>query len=151
MQKLDSWSPGILSVLRIIVGLVFLQHGTQKVLHFPPPAAAAMKAVAGAAMKAAAAAAPHAPTLAAILGKYSGYFELIGGALIVVGLFSRVTAFILSGEMAFAYFLAHFPRSVFPILNGGDLAVLFCFTFFYFVFSGPGPISLDAMVFRKKL
>lgn len=67
----------------------------------------------------------------------------------MIGLFSRAAAFICAGEMAFAYFLAHAPRSVYPILNGGDAAILYCFIFFYLVFSGPGPISLDAMMKRK--
>jgi putative oxidoreductase len=156
MQKLDSWSPTILSILRIIIGLLFLEHGTQKVLHFPPAPPPPVAAAAAGAMKAAAAAATHAaahaPTLAAVLGRSSGYFELIGGALIVVGLLTRVTAFVLSGEMAFAYFLAHAPRGFFPIGtggNGGELAIIYCFIFLYFVFSGPGPISLDG-AFGKK-
>jgi putative oxidoreductase len=142
MPNLDAWSPKVLSLLRIVTGLLFLQHGMQKVLHFPaamppPPMAAA----AGAAMHAAA---PHAPTMMMMLGGYSGYIELVGGVLLLIGLFSRVVAFICSGEMAFAYFMAHFPRSPYPINNGGDLAVLFCFVFFYLVFAGPGPFSLDA-------
>jgi putative oxidoreductase len=151
MNALDSWSPKILSLLRFVTGLVFLQHGTQKILHFPaaPPPPPVAAAAAAAAKAAAAAAASHGPTLAATLGKSSGYFELIGGILIVLGLFTRPVAFILSGEMALAYFLAHNPRSPFPILNGGDLAVLFCFTFFYFAFAGGGSISLDGMMKKR--
>jgi putative oxidoreductase len=148
MNALDSWSPKVLSLLRFITGLVFLQHGTQKILHFPP-APPPPPAAAAAAKAAAAAAASHGPTLAATLGKSSGYFELVGGILIVVGLFTRPVAFLLSGEMAIAYFLAHNPRSMYPILNGGDLAVMFCFLFFYLVFAGGGSISLDAMMKKR--
>jgi putative oxidoreductase len=151
-MNLDSWSPKVLSLLRFVTGLVFLQHGVQKVLHpawltapRPPGAAAA----AGAAKAAAGAAAPHAPTLMMTLAGASGYFELIGGILVILGLFTRPVAFILSGEMAFAYFLAHNPRSPFPILSGGDLAVVLCFTFLYFTFAGGGSISLDQMMKKK--
>jgi len=150
-MNLDAWSPKILSLLRIVTGLVFLQHGTQKILHFPhalapPPGAGGAARAAGAA---AAGAAKAAPSLAGMLAPWSGWFELIGGILMVIGLFSRPVAFLLSGEMAIAFFTAHFPRSPFPILNGGDLAVLFCFVWLYFVFAGPGPISVDGMMKKK--
>jgi putative oxidoreductase len=146
MPNLDAWSPKVLSLLRIVAALLFLQHGLQKVLDFPakpppPPMAAAAAAVH--------AAVPHAPTLMMTLGGFSGYIELVAGILLVIGLFSRLAAFISSGEMAFAYFMAHFPRSPYPINNGGDLAVLFCFVFFFLAFAGPGPLSLDAAL-RKK-
>jgi putative oxidoreductase len=78
-----------------------------------------------------------------------GMLELVGGALIVLGLFTRPVAFLLSGEMAVAYFVAHAPRAPFPLLNGGDAAVLFCFVFLYLFFAGPGPWSVDAMMKRK--
>jgi putative oxidoreductase len=150
MNGLNSWSPKVLSLLRIVSGLLFLEHGLQKVLHFPPapppPPAAAAAAAAGAAKAAVVAAGP---SLAKILGPASGPIELVGGILLVIGLFSRAAAFICAGEMAFAYFLAHAPRSIYPVLNGGDAAILYCFIFFYLVFSGPGPISLDAMMKRK--
>jgi len=147
MPNLDAWSPKVLSLLRFVAGLLFLQHGMQKILDFPaklppPPMAAAASAVH-------AAVAPHAPSLMMMLGGYSGYIELVGGVLLLIGLFSRVVAFICSGEMAFAYFMAHFPRSPYPINNGGDLAVLFCFVFFFLVFAGPGPISVDALLKKK--
>jgi putative oxidoreductase len=147
MPNLDAWSPKVLSLLRIVAALLFLQHGMQKVLDFPaklppPPMAAAAAAVHNAV-------APHAPTLMMTLGGFSGYIELVAGILLVIGLFSRLAAFIASGEMAFAYFMAHFPRSPYPINNGGDLAVLFCFVFLFLVFAGAGPISLDAAL-RKK-
>ena len=77
------------------------------------------------------------------MGWYGGIFELVGGVLLVLGLFSRPVAFLLSGEMAIAYWTAHFPRSPFPAVNGGDAAILFCFVFLYIVFAGPGPWSLD--------
>ena len=153
MSTLDSWSPKVLSLLRAVSGLLFLQHGMQKVLNFPPkppppvaPAvAAAAKAVAATAVKAVAAG----PSLAKILGPASGPIELVGGMLLLIGLFSRAAAFICAGEMAFAYFMAHAPRGFYPILNGGDLAIMFCFVFLYLVFSGPGPYSIDALMKKK--
>lgn len=117
------WAPRMLSVLRIVAALIFMAHGTQKILGFP---ASAMN-----------------PPLLSMPG-IAGLLELVGGALLVIGLFSRPVAFILSGEMAFAYFLAHAPKSVFPALNGGDAAILFCFVFLYVAFAGPGPWSIDA-------
>ena len=117
------WAPRMLSVLRIVSALIFMAHGTQKILGFP---ASAMN-----------------PPLLSLFG-IAGLLELIGGALLVVGLFSRPVAFILSGQMAFAYFIAHAPKSFFPALNGGDAAILFCFVFLYIAFAGPGPWSIDA-------
>ncbi len=117
------WAPRMLSVLRIVSALIFMAHGTQKILGFP---ASAMN-----------------PPLMSMLG-IAGLLELVGGALLVVGLFSRPVAFILSGQMAFAYFIAHAPKSFFPALNGGDAAILFCFVFLYIAFAGPGPWSVDA-------
>ena len=147
-MNLDAWSPKILSLLRIVTGLVFLQHGTQKILHFPA-ALAPPPGAGGAARAAAAGAAKAAPSLAGMLAPYSGWLELIGGILMVIGLFSRPVAFLLSGEMAIAYFTAHMPRAPFPILNGGDLAVMFCFVFLYLFFAGPGPISVDGTMKKK--
>jgi putative oxidoreductase len=83
------------------------------------------------------------------LGGASGAIELVGGALILLGLFTRPAAFICSGTMAFAYFIAHAPQNFFPVVNGGDAAILYSFVFFYLVFAGPGPWSLDAII-RKK-
>ncbi|WP_414833965.1 DoxX family protein [Afifella sp. YEN Y35] len=117
------WAPRVLSVVRIVAALLFMEHGTQKLLGFPP--------------------ADHV-TAAFSLGWYAGILEMCGGALLVIGLFTRPVAFVLSGLMAFAYFLAHFPRAFYPVLNGGDAAILFCFLFFYLVFAGPGPWSADA-------
>lgn len=120
-----TWSPLVLSVLRIMSALIFMAHGTQKVLGFP-------------------ASERPAPEILS-LGGIAGVLELVGGALLVLGLFTRPVAFLLSGLMAFAYFIAHAPRSFFPILNGGDAAILYCFVFLYLVFAGGGPWSLDAL------
>src|SRR5262252_3598209 len=121
-----SWQPCVLSLLRIMTGLLFLQYGMAKLLKFPP--VPLFKDV----------------TLFSLLG-LAGTVELIGGALVILGLFTRPVAFILAGEMAFAYFLGHAPRGFLPILNGGNLAILFCFVFFYLFFDGAGPWSLDAL------
>ena len=125
IDKLTShWAPYVLSMLRIISALLFMAHGTLKVLGFP-------------------ASSRPAPDLFSIAG-VAGIFELFGGALLVIGFGTRPVAFLLSGVMAFAYFIAHAPRSFFPVLNGGDAAILYCFVFFYFVFAGGGPWSIDA-------
>jgi putative oxidoreductase len=122
------WHSQFLSVLRIMAGLLFLEHGASKFLGFPHvdkvPDALSMSGV-------------------------GGMLELVGGALITLGLFTRPVAFLLSGEMAVAYFYAHAPRAFFPLLNGGDAAILFCFVFLYLFFAGPGPWSIDAMMKRK--
>jgi putative oxidoreductase len=122
------WQSHFLSVLRIMTGLLFLEHGTSKFLGFPHvdrvPDAMSMSGV-------------------------GGMLELVGGALMVLGLFTRPVAFLLSGEMAVAYFYAHAPRGFFPLLNGGDAAVLYCFVFLYLFVAGPGPWSIDAMMKRK--
>ena len=119
-----TWAPRCLSVLRIMSALIFMEHGTWKILGFP----ASPKPV---------------PELLS-LGGIAGIFELFGGALLILGLFTRPVAFMLSGLMAFAYFIAHAPRSIFPIFNGGDAAILYCFVFLYFVFAGGGAWSIDA-------
>jgi putative oxidoreductase len=122
---LNAWAPRILSVLRIFAGLELLQHGTAKILGFPTVPA-------------------FANTQLTSLSGIGGLIELIGGALFILGLFTRPVAFILSGFTAAAYFIAHASKSFYPILNGGELAALYCFVFLYFVFSGPGPWSVDA-------
>ena len=122
------WQPHFLSVLRIMTGLLFLEHGTAKFLGFPH-----MEKV------------PEALSMAGI----GGMLELVGGVLIVLGLFTRPVVFLLSGEMAVAYFTAHAPRASFPLLNGGDAAVLFCFVFLYLFFAGAGPWSVDALMKRN--
>lgn len=122
---LNSWASRILSVLRIFAGLELLQHGTAKILGFPAVPMFANVQITS-------------------LSGIGGVIELIGGVLFVIGLFTRPVAFILSGFTAAAYFIAHASKSFYPILNGGELAALYCFVFFYFVFSGPGPWSVDA-------
>jgi putative oxidoreductase len=114
----------MLSVLRIMAALIFMAHGTQKILGFP--------------------AAEQTPPITSLPG-IAGLFELIGGAFLVLGLFTRPVAFLLSGVMAAAYFIAHAPQSFFPVQNGGDAAILYCFVFLYLVFAGPGPWSVDAL------
>jgi putative oxidoreductase len=124
MNSLGSHAPRMLSVLRIMAGLLFLAHGTQKFFGFPPS--------------------PRPPPeLFSMLGA-AGAIELICGTLIAIGLFTRPAAFLASGMCAFAYFIGHYPRGFFPTANGGDAAVLYCFLFLYLVFAGPGPWSLDA-------
>jgi putative oxidoreductase len=125
------FGPVLLSVLRIVSGFLFTLHGTQKLLVFPvaqPRAAAELFSLSGAA----------------------GLLEIIGGPLLLFGLFTRPVAFVLSGEMAFAYFLRHANRSFWPILNGGEGAALFCFIFLYLAVAGGGPVSLDAFWRKRK-
>jgi putative oxidoreductase len=123
-ESLNRWMPHALSLLRVIAALIFLEHGTQKLLGFPPS--------------------PHPGPLSTLL-LVQGWIELIGGILLIIGLFTRAVAFVLSGDMAVAYFMAHVPKSPFPTLSGGDAAILFCFVFFYLIFAGGGPVSLDAL------
>lgn len=119
------WSPQLLSMLRVVTGFMFMQHGTQKWLGFPIPRQGPIE-------------------LWSTTG-IAGALELVGGALIIVGLFTRPTAFILSGLMAFAYFLAHAPQGFWTIANRGELAALYSFLFLYFSAAGGGPWSLDAL------
>ncbi len=125
---LNVWAPRMLSVLRIMTALLFIQHGTQKMFDFPPTDSLA-----------------RAPFELVSLMGLAGVLEFFGGILVLVGLFTRPVAFILSGQMAVAYFMAHAPRSFFPAVNEGDAAILYCFIFLYLVFAGPGPWSVDAM------
>ncbi len=118
------WASRTLSVLRIVTGLLFLEHGTQKFFAFPHRT----MAFSG---------------LISLLG-LQACLELFGGILIVLGLFTRPVAFILAGNMAVAYFMAHFPQNFFPALNGGDSAILFCFVFLYMAAAGGGVWSIDA-------
>lgn len=121
-NSIGRWAPHTLAVLRIVTALLFMAHGTGKLLGFPDlgfaPAFMSLPWIAGA-------------------------LEIVGGAFLVLGLFTRPVAFILSGQMAVAYFMAHAGQSFFPIQNGGELAVLYCFIFLYLVFSGPGAWSID--------
>ncbi len=126
---LDRLAPYVLTILRIVVGLLFFEHGLSRLFGFPSPL----------------------PTPALFtMYWFAGAIEFGGGSLVTLGLFTRAAAFIVSGEMAFAYFLRHAPRGFFPILNSGDLAIVFCFVFFYLVFAGAGPWSLDALLWRKR-
>ena len=121
-----SWSGALLSILRIMTGLLFFEHGSSKLLGFPVSEVSSQ---------------PF--NLMSMLG-VTGVLEFIGGAFIILGLFTRITAFILSGFMAVAYFMAHAPQGFYPINNHGELAILFCFVFLYFAAAGPGPWSIDA-------
>jgi putative oxidoreductase len=120
----NSIAPRVLSILRIVAALIFIEHGTQKISAFPSVPAGGF------------------PEFLSLLW-WQGLIELVGGALLLIGLFSRLAAFILSGNMAVAYWMVHAPESVYPALNGGDAAVLFCFIFLYIAAAGPGPWSLD--------
>jgi len=119
------WSPRILSLLRIITALLFLEHGMVKLFGFPAP----MPGM------------DHLPPL--LLA--AAVIELVAGILIALGLFTRIAAFIASGEMAVAYFMGHMSHGFWPALNQGEAAILFCFIFLYLVFAGPGEWSIDAM------
>jgi putative oxidoreductase len=122
-----AWEPRMLSVLRIVVGLLFLQHGLNKLFDFPPTAT------------------HHAYVLLTLVPGLAGILETVGGILIVLGLFTRPAACILSGEMAFAYFIAHAPHAFFPLQNRGEAAVFYCFVFLYLFVAGGGAWSLDRL------
>lgn len=122
----STWSPLVLSLLRIVTAFGYLTHGTQKLFGVPtvePRATVELMSQMGAA----------------------GAIEMVGGALLLVGLFTRPVAFLCAGQMAAAYFIAHAPRSFWPLLNGGELAAAYCFVFLYLCVAGAGSISLDAM------
>lgn len=122
-----SWEPRILSILRIMGGLLFIEHGLNKIFDFP-------------------ASATHRPyVLFTLVPGLQGLLEALGGLLLTVGFLTRIVAFILSGDMAAAYFMAHAPKSFFPMLNGGDAAVLYCFVFLYLFVAGGGVWSLDRL------
>ena len=118
---LSARSHQMLAVLRIVTALCFMEHGSEKLLGFPPG---------------------HLPD-AFTLAWFAGCFELFGGLLVLVGFQTRIAAFLLSGEMAIGYWMVHAPKSFFPMLNGGESAILFCFVFLYLVFAGPGTWSID--------
>jgi putative oxidoreductase len=123
------WAPRVLSILRIVAALLFFEHGSSKLFGFPPS--------------------PHSPEVMS-LPWIAGVLEVVGGALLVFGLFTRPVAFILSGQMAVAYWLVHHKADNFyPLTNAGDAAILFCFIFLYFVFAGGGSWSLDAVMRRR--
>ncbi len=134
MTNLDSfyatWTPRLLSVLRFILGFLFVAHGTQKLFNMP-------------------ASERGAPPLLSFMG-FTGVLEFVGGLLILFGLFTRPTAFILSGMMAVAYFMAHAPGGFLPIVNKGELAVIFCFVFLFLSVAGGGSWSLDNLLRGNK-
>ncbi len=120
-----SFAPYLLSLMRVAVGLAFVEHGTGKMLNFPPIAEAMTK------------------MMGSGMTSFTGLIELIGGLMIVLGLFSRIVAFVLSGFMAVAYFMVHAPMGFYPLLNHGEAALLYSFAFLYLAAAGPGPLSVD--------
>ena len=122
-----TWEPRMLSILRIIVGLLYMEHGLAKIVGFPLQ--------------------PNhrAYALFTLVPGLQGLLELVGGLLLAVGLYTRIVAFILAGNMAVAYFMAHAPRGFFPLLNGGELAIVYCFVFLYLWLAGGGEWSLDRL------
>jgi putative oxidoreductase len=131
MQQLETWAPRVLAILRMVAALLFMEHGLMKAFAFPGPQPGAPD--------------PLPPMLVA-----AAWIEIGAGALIALGLFTRAAAFVASGEMAIAYFTAHAPRGFWPALNEGDAAILYCFVFFYLVFAGAGPWSLDALLRARR-
>ena len=132
MPNLVAWSPRVLSLLRIVTALLFMEHGLMKLFHFP-------------------AAQPGAPDPLPAMLLAAAWIEVVGGGLIALGLFTRAAAFICSGEMAVAYFMGHAPQGLFPVINMGDAAILYCFVFLYLSAAGPGAWSLDGMRMKKPL
>lgn len=126
MNFLTPYSSVLLGVLRIMTGLLLLEHGTAKYLNFP--------------------ASPMNGASPLTLGGFAGVLELVGGLLLTLGLFTRPVAFVLSGMLAFAYFLAHAPQGMFPILNHGELAIVYCFLLLYMAAAGGGALSLDRAI-----
>ena len=126
--RMETLRPYVLSILRIVVALLFLQHGLSKVFGFPVPFPA--------------------PSLSGLL-ILAAFLETVGALFLLAGVYTRIVAFILSGEMAFAYFMAHAPRSFFPLANGGGAAVAYCFIFLYIAFAGAGPWSVDRAVLKQ--
>lgn len=124
-DRLSAWSPQARAVLRIMTALLTIQHGTQKYFGFPPSDWF-----------------PEPPPFLSMMG-IAGIIELVGGGLMLIGLMTRPTAFVLCGFMAAAYFVGHAPQGFFPANNMGDAAVLFCFIYLYFFFAGPGAWSVD--------
>lgn len=130
VSTLTRWAPAAQSLLRIVAGLLFMLHGTQKLLFFPDSSAPR----------------PNSFSIMTV----AGIIELVCGALIAVGLLTHIAAFLASGQMAIAYFKVHAPNGCWPTLNQGELAVLYCFIFLYFAFAGAGRWSLDALLFRRR-
>jgi putative oxidoreductase len=129
LDSLERHVPVVLSIVRIVTALIFMEHGTQKLFDFPASAEGGSQP-------------------AGSFFWFGGVLEAAGGLLLLVGLFTRPVAFTLSGEMAIAYWMFHAPKSFFPVLNGGDSAILYCFIFLLLVFTGPGAWSLDRLLRR---
>lgn len=126
----DRWTRPLLSLMRIVTALLFLEHGTSKILMFP------LTSMSG-------------PTPWSVYW-IAGIIELTGGLFLLVGLWSRPVALLLSGEMAIGYWMVHAPHSVFPVVNGGESAILFCFNFLFLAFAGAGPWSVDAWLIKRR-
>ncbi len=127
MPDLETWSPRVLAAVRIVTALLFIEHGLMKLVAFP-------------------AAVPGLPAPLPTILVAAALIEIVGGALIAVGLFTRIAAFICSGEMAVAYFMFHAPKTFWPAINQGEPAILFCFVFLYLAFAGAGAWSIDALL-----
>jgi putative oxidoreductase len=123
LDRVSKYSSEVLSIARIVIGLLFLEHGTSKLFDFPHGAMAQ-------------------PTMGSLIW-FQGVIELVGGVLFILGFQTRLIAFILAGDMAVAYFMAHAPKAVYPMLNGGDAAILYCFVFLIYFVTGPGRWSAD--------
>ncbi|SDR63235.1 putative oxidoreductase [Rhizobiales bacterium GAS191] len=128
MTSLEKWAPSVLSIVRIVAALLFLEHGLQKFIGFPAAGPAELSTMLW----------------------VQGAIEVVGGILLLVGAYTRPVAFILSGDMAVAYFMAHFPSSFYPLVNRGDAAILFCFVFLYLVFVGGGAWSVDKAMLKQE-
>jgi putative oxidoreductase len=126
---LSRWQPQLLAILRIVTGLLFLEHGLSKFFAFPVPF-------------------PVHPLTTVLI--VAGVIECVAGVLITIGLFTRIAAFIASGEMAIGYFMMHFPNGFWPLANKGEGAILFCFVFLYIAAAGPGAWSLDELLWRSR-
>jgi putative oxidoreductase len=122
LDRVSKYAPEMLSIARIVIGLLFLEHGTSKLLDFPHG--------------------PVQPAMGSLIW-FQGIIEIVGGVLLTIGFLTRPVAFILAGDMAVAYFMAHFSKGFFPMLNGGDAAVLYCFVFLIFFAAGPGRWAVD--------
>jgi putative oxidoreductase len=131
-SKLDAYRPYALAALRMAAAITFLLHGTQKLFSFPGPF-------------------QYGPQPVFSLLGAGAVIEIVGGVLVLIGLFTRPAAFLMSGTMAVAYWMFHAPKSLYPTLNGGDAAILYCFVFFLLVFTGPGAFSLDSKMAERKL
>ena len=130
----ERWTDLFLSILRVVAALVLMQHGSQKLFHFPPSGAPG----------------PVAPLVLMSQTGLAGILEFFGGSMLLLGFLTRPVAFILSGEMAVAYFQVHAPRAFLPIVNRGELAVILCFVFLYLAFAGAGSWSVDGLMRRSR-